>query len=375
MVAVIRATLAFAGMEMRRFLRSTQLWTHVLGPFLGGPTLLFLVISQLVTSPLATMWLSPPVRVALSPDHPVELDVPATLEDDDCEIIFTHDPVAVFEAGDADVAVIAWRQGDGLGTQVDEAVGPLGIAPPRLKGRAATSWRWRATVLAHEQRDQDRVSHSLETAGDRWLEDQLAIYDIEAAAAERPWMVHTLRPLTDATPPDASVSQSVLLMIAIFIAVCMTQLQGVLPLSDRRDGLVETWQATATPPVAILLGRMLASVTLITVLITLGLVGVLASLPMIFEALHPGRPLTFPLTASLVFAPLITPVGLYARSVPTANNVVIVSWLVGGALLVGLMEVPPGIDVALALVLLVGTAMALVRLDALGRPLDTEAEG
>jgi len=372
----MRPTVAFAGMELKRFLRTSQLWTHIFGPFVGLPALALIFLGQAMSTPLFTEWLVPPLRVAVDGQAPPELELDHHFEQYAFEVVLSDDPVALLDGDGADVAVVDWRAGDGLGTRVDEAVGPFAEPPRRPDDWLATSWRWRVTVLAHDTTDQDRVDHAIEAAGNAWLEDQLAAYALDPATAERPWGVHTIRPhQEDGGDRTEELAAALIFIVGTIAALAMTQLLAVLPLGDRRDGITETWLASATPPFAIVCGRMLAAVVLTTLLVTMGIVGSFGALPGLLDALHPAHLITLPTMCCLVLAAALAPVGLYSPSVSTANNVALVSWAVGGGIIYGLSRLPPGLDLLGGLVVFLGTAWLLGRVGALGRPLDAEAEG
>ena len=192
---VLRATLVFTAMELKRFLRTSQLWTHVLGPFVGLPAVLLIGMIQLLSTPLIVEWLDPPLRVAIDAQAPAALELHSLFEEEHLEVVLTEDARAAFERDEADVALVTWLDGDGLGTRIDETLDPLQTHRNRPPGWAVTSWRWRTTVLARDVDAQEQVSEIIEDAGDHWLSAQLEVYGLDPDRIRRPWAVQSfLRP-------------------------------------------------------------------------------------------------------------------------------------------------------------------------------------
>lgn len=370
----LRSTAVFTAMELKRLLRTSQLWTHVLGPFLGLPAILLVGTIQAVSMPTVLKWFNPPVRVAIDSHAPAVLELETAFEDEGMEVLLTTDAGAAFEREEVDIALVDWLEGDGLGTRVDESLGPFRYPLSRPNPLTATAWRWQTTVIAHDADDQQEVSEILEAAGDQWLNTQLEVRGVDPEPVRRPWTVQTYRPHNTSERKEKDVfEKSYLTLMGVFSAIAIFQLLGVLPLSDRRDGISETWRVIAVSPFAVVCGRMLAAVILTSLLL-------FASIAVPFAGLSPPEvvnPMTVyghPITCCLVMASTTAPLGLYASSVNLANNLIFLSWLAGGAILYGLSQLSPGLALLCGITLFSVVAYVLARAGALDRPLAAEAE-
>ena len=374
MTRVARDVLLFAEMELRRILRTSQLWTHMVAPVVGVPGVLLLLVVQLLSAPAALEWVLPTTRVAVDAEAPPELELTHHFDRPRLELVATEDAQAAFERDEVDAALVGWTPGDGLGTRVDESLGPFRDPPRRPEAWSATSWRWRVTVLAQDEDDQERVEGVLADAGDAWLEDQLAVHALDPSRIRRPWAVHAIAPEGPAKrSEDPHSRSSFLIMIGVASGILLGQLLGVLPLSDRRDGVTETWQTLGVSPFAVLGGRMLAASALTWLLMQLAIVLAMSSVadP---ETFQPYELLSLPICCTLVVAAATVPVGLYSPSVTLASNVIVVSWAVAGPIVYGLSTQSPLVQVVCSLALFFGSALGFARLGTLGRTVTAEAE-
>ncbi len=235
--AWVAATAALTTAELRRLLRTDEVWRYLLLPaLLGLPALL-------MTSVLALSLAGSVGTIAVPTRLPPTLDLRRHLEAADLVVRASDDPRAALERGEVDAAVVA----------VTDDVGVAGAAPE------ASAPRWHLQVVAADPHVQGAIETAALAAGDELLADLVALAggdpsrDLDVAEID-------LIELPEPLPVDPVRG---LVAYAIFglggAAFFFLSLPAV---ADRRDGVTEALRALPVPPTAPLWARLLAMLTL-----------------------------------------------------------------------------------------------------------------
>jgi hypothetical protein len=297
--AWLRAVVVLTRAELLRLTRTDEVWRYLL-----LPALLLLPVS-LFGAVLLMSLLGKYGTVAVPPD--AELDLAAQLEERDLDVVVRADPLAAWEAGEVDAAVVSVARGDGVG-----GARALEVATPE---------RWAVRIVADTHRLEVALRRAAEDAGRDVLADYVALAggdpdrDLEVADI-------SVLEVPTALPVDPARG---------LLAYCVFGLGGVaffflsLPVvADRREGVTEAYRVLPVPPTASLWARLLALLALQLVAGALVVGNAALLLGPLLRGEVPGLPTLADLpgvVAAVVFVDALhVAVGVYAPNAKAANN-------------------------------------------------------
>lgn len=297
----LRQLWALTRVEALRLLRTEQIYRYVLLPAL------LLVPAVLAISLMVATFFEEPTVVALPTELPPQLDLVSVLEDEHLVVQQVADPAATWDEGEVDAAILAWREGDGIGR----------ARAPEPSGRA----RWVFEVAAVDEELHRQLEDALDEAGNHWLQDLVAA---SGGEPERGVRVALVRPvgLDEDAPFDVErFARAYALFTIGMVAFFFLSLTGV---ADRREGVTESLRVLPVPPVAMLWARVLA----VLALQLLASLLLLLNFVLLFHNLGEGvilPPLTWSLLPSfsaglLLVDALYAVLGVLTTSAKAANN-------------------------------------------------------
>lgn len=319
--AWLRAVVVLTRAELVRHLRTDEVWRYLL-----LPALLLLPVSLFGAVLLMSLF-GKEGTVAVPPD--AELDLTAQLEEHDLDVVVRADPLAAWEAGEVDGAVVSVTRGDGVG-----GARALEVATPE---------RWAVRVVADTHRLEVDLRAAAEDAGRDVLADYVALAggdpdrDLEVAEI-------TVLDVPTALPIDPARG---------LLAYCIFGLGGVaffflsLPVvADRREGVTEAYRVLPVAPTAPLWARLFAQLVLQLVAGALVVGNAALLLGPLLRGEIPGLPKLADLpgvVAAVIFVDALhVAVGVYAPNAKAANNASGFAVLAAMGLLgYGLFETPP----------------------------------
>ncbi len=296
--------LVLSRVELTRLLRTEQVHRYVL-----LPALLVLPLTVLGAT-LVVSFFEPESRVVAVPaDLPDELGLVDQLEERGFEVRVEDQPAAAVEAGSADVAIVGWHDGEGLGR----------ASSLELASRA----RWRLDLLADDPELAKDVERAADAAGDHWLEAQVAAAGGDPVRVAHAATVTTL-PLKDDEGPPVDPVRIVRAYLAFLLGTVAFFFLSLTGVADRQQGVTETLRVLPVDPQAVLWSRLLA---LLVVQVGAGLLlGGNAALLLFALVDRAGAPLPGPWDAAglvgalVVCNALYAVVGVWAPSAKAANN-------------------------------------------------------
>jgi hypothetical protein len=234
----VRVLLWLVRLELLRLVRTREVIT-----FLLLPALLFvpLVAGGAIG---AQSLLKRPKRVAL-PEVALPVALESALEDQALEVVRVADPEAALAAGEVDLAVVGWLEGEGLGE--------------RRQVESASRWRWRFLAVAADDKLEEALEEAAKDAGDGALRDWVA------AAGADPDEVIQFASVTTLKPPGEPGADQELLtgvggltLVLTVIAALSQYLVPVVHVSDRLAGVAESLAITPAGPGRLITARLLA---------------------------------------------------------------------------------------------------------------------
>jgi len=226
--------------ELVRLLRTREVHLFLLLPALLGVPLI--TASMLA----ATSFMNRSVVVALPADLPEELWVHDSLEEEGARVEVVADPGRAYADGEVDAAVLGWLSGEGV-------EGPIGPA-----------WQVRLVAVGHRRPARQALREGVRRANRRVAEERALAAGVgEGADIFHVWWSTVP---AEAGPSGTGRFQVALAAyVAFLLGLISYQVVPIAVVSDRLEGIAESFGATPVPPVALVLSRLVA-VTLLELL-------------------------------------------------------------------------------------------------------------
>jgi ABC-type Na+ efflux pump permease subunit len=241
---MMRSLWVLTRVELLRLFRTREVHLFLLLPALFGVPLVA-AVALVVSS-----WAGGSVSVALPPDLPADLQVQESLEADLVRVVVTDDPAAAYWSGEVDAAVVVWVAGDGVG------------AP------AGTDFETRLVALGHEPRAREALQEGVRRANRKHVEERV----LASGGAHLGDLFHLwwkTVPMERPPPAHDRFQALVLGYVAFLLGLVSYQVLPIAMVSDRLDGIAESFGATPVSRAVLLLSRLIA-LTLVE-LLALGL--------------------------------------------------------------------------------------------------------
>ncbi len=308
---MIRSLAVLTRVELLRLLRTREVHLFLLLPALFGVPLLAAVIL------MVSSWSGGSVAIALPLDLPEELQVQESLEHGLVRVVITDEPGGAYASGEVDAAVVGWVKGDGAG------------AP------AGTDFETRLLAVGHNARAREALREGVRRANRVYVEERV----MASGGASIGDLFHLwwkTVPLEGPPPSQGRLQVLALGYVAFLLGLVSYQVVPISLVSDRLQGIAESFGATPVSRAVLLVSRLVA-ITLVELLaVALLLLGAWGLLSSSVDVPVPDVEGVARAVAALAFinALYLLP-GVRARSAREALNLSSIVLLTTGGLLVG----------------------------------------
>jgi hypothetical protein len=309
--------------ELLRLLRTREVHLFLLLPALLGVPLMSAFALMVST------WVGGSIQIGLPHDLPPELGVREALEAEQVIVLVFEDPAQAWAQGLVDVAVLGWLTGDGVG-------------PP-----VGTPYETRLIAVGDERRARLALREGVRRANRVLVEERV----LASGGAENADLFHlwwSTVPLPRPPREGGRFQAALAAYLAFLVGLVSYQIVPIAVVSDRLEGISESFGATPAPLWALLVSRLLA-VTLVE-LLALGLLMLSALALMASWVAVPvpsGETLARALSALVLINTLYLLPGVRARSAREALNLSSIVLLgTGGLLAGGLLGLPDWVPLA-----------------------------